>query len=52
MGAEARALGHGGIDGGAGRRARAVTVSRGVGELEAGGEPLGRVAVPAAAASR
>ena len=43
MGAEARALGHGGIT--AVARAAgvgAVTVSRGVAELEAGEEPLGR----------
>jgi len=43
MGARARSLGHGGIK----VVARAagvhpVTVSRGVAELEAGGEPLGR----------
>src|SRR5262245_12941338 len=44
MGAEARALGHGGIRMVA--RAAGVaegTVSRGVAELEAGGQPLGRV---------
>src|SRR5258705_12775134 len=42
MGAEARALGHGGIKTVA-RAAgtSAVTVSRGVDELEAGGKPLG-----------
>jgi hypothetical protein len=47
MGAEARALGHGGIRLVA--RAAGVrdgTVSLGVGELEAGGEPLGRVRRP------
>src|SRR6202165_766974 len=47
MGAEARALGHGGIKtvaraGGT----SAVTVSRGVDELEAGGKPLGRTRKP------
>jgi hypothetical protein len=47
MGAEARALGHGGIRlvaqaAGAGE----ATVSRGVDELEAGAEPLGRVRRP------
>ncbi len=47
MGAEARSLGHGGIK----VVARAagvseVTVSRGVDELEAGGEPLGRIRKP------
>ena len=44
MGAEARVLGHGGIKVVA-RAAgvSAVTVSRGVAELEAGGEPLRRV---------
>jgi hypothetical protein len=43
MGAEARVLGHGGIRV-VGRAAdvSAVTVSRGVSELEGGGEPLGR----------
>ena len=47
MGAEARALGHGGIK--AVARAAgtsAVTVSRGVDELEAGGKPLGRTRRP------
>ena len=47
MGAEARALGHGGIR--AVARAAgisAVTVSRGVDELEAGGKPLGRTRRP------
>jgi Rhodopirellula transposase DDE domain/Helix-turn-helix of DDE superfamily endonuclease len=47
MGAEARVLGHGGI--GAVARAaevRAVTVSLGVDELEAGEEPLGRARRP------
>jgi hypothetical protein len=51
MGAEARVLGHGGIKVvAAAADVSAVTVSRGVAELEGGGEPLGR-AVPAAAAS-
>ena len=52
MGAEARVLGHGGIKVVA-RAAdvSAVTVSRGVAELEGGGEPLGRAAAGAAAAS-
>ena len=47
MGAEARALGHGGIKVVA-RAAdvSAVTVSRGVAELEGGGEPLGRARRP------
>ena len=47
MGAEARMLGHGGIKVVA-RAAdvSAVTVSRGVAELEGGGEPLGRVRRP------
>ena len=47
MGAEARALGHGGIKTVA-RAAgtSAVTVSRGVDELEAGGKPLGRTRKP------
>jgi hypothetical protein len=47
MGAEARALGHGGIRAVA-RAAdvREATVSRGVDELEAGKEPLGRVRRP------
>ena len=47
MGAEARALGHGGIRAVA-RAAdvREATVSRGVDELEAGEEPLGRVRRP------
>ena len=47
MGAEARALGHGGIKTVA-RAAgiSAVTVSRGVRELEAGGKPLGRTRKP------
>jgi transposase len=47
MGAEARALGHGGIRLVA-RAAgvREATVSLGVGELEAGGEPLGRARRP------
>ena len=47
LGAEARALGHGGIK--AVARAvgtSAVTVSRGVDELEAGGKPLGRTRKP------
>jgi len=43
MGAEARLLGHGGIKVAArAARVSAVTVSRGVRELEEGGEPLGR----------
>src|SRR3954471_1699284 len=47
MGAEARVLGHGGIRAVA-RAAdvREATVSRGVAELEAGEEPLGRVRRP------
>jgi hypothetical protein len=47
MGAEARALGHGGITTVA-RAAgtSAVTVSRGLDELEAGGNPLGRTRKP------
>jgi hypothetical protein len=47
MGAEARALGHGGITTVA-RAAgtSAVTVSRGLDELEAGGKPLGRTRKP------
>ena len=47
MGAEARSLGHGGIKMAA-RAAgvSAVTVSRGVDELEAGGKPLGRTRKP------
>src|ERR1044071_3585050 len=47
MGAEARALGHGGIAAVA-RAAgiRAATVSLGVDEWEAGAEPLGRVRRP------
>ena len=47
MGAEARVLGHGGIKVVA-RAAdvSAVTVSRGVAELEGGGEPLGRARRP------
>src|ERR1700694_6152077 len=47
MGAEARALGHGGIKTVA-RAAgtSAVTVSRGVDELEAGGKPLGGTRKP------
>src|SRR5499433_2292937 len=47
LGAEARALGHGGIRLVA-RAAgvREATVSLGVSELEAGGEPLGRVRRP------
>jgi transposase len=47
MGAEARALGHGGIAAVA-RAAgvRAATVSLGIDELEAGAEPLGRVRRP------
>ena len=47
MGAEARFLGHGGIK--LVTRAAgvsAVTVSRGIDELEAGGEPLGRIRKP------
>ena len=47
MGAEARLLGHGGIK--LVTRAAgvsAVTVSRGIDELEAGGEPLGRIRKP------
>jgi hypothetical protein len=47
MGAEARALGHGGIRTVA--RAAGVaenTVSRGVSELDAGGQPLGRTRRP------
>jgi Rhodopirellula transposase DDE domain len=47
MGAEARALGHGGIKTVARAAATsAVTVSRGVDELEAGGKPLGRTRKP------
>ena len=43
MGAEARVLGHGGIKVvAAAADVSAVTVSRGVAELEGGGEPLGR----------
>ena len=44
MGAEARALGHGGI--------RAVARAAGVAELEAGAEPLGRVRRPGAGRKR
>jgi hypothetical protein len=47
IGAEARALGHGGVT--AVARAAgisAVTVSRGVDEVEAGGKPLGRTRRP------
>src|ERR1700740_2719845 len=47
MGAEARALGHGGIRGGArGGGGREGTVWLGVDELDAGAEPLGRVRRP------
>src|SRR5215472_14407423 len=47
MGAEARALGHGGIRLVAGAAGvREATVSLGVGELEAGAEPLGRARRP------
>ena len=47
MGAEARVLGHGGIKVVAGAAdVSAVTVSRGVAELEGGGEPLGRARRP------
>lgn len=47
MGAEARAMGHGGIKTVArAARTSAVTVSRGVDELEAGGKPLGRTRKP------
>src|ERR1700737_5288830 len=47
MGAEARALGHGGIKTVArAAGASAVTVSRGVDELEPGGNPLGRTRKP------
>jgi Rhodopirellula transposase DDE domain len=47
MGAEARALGHGGIKAVARAAATsAVTVSRGVAELEAGDQPLGRTRRP------
>jgi transposase len=47
MGAEARALGHGGIAAVAkAARVRAATVSAGVDELEAGAEPLGRIRRP------
>lgn len=47
MGAEARALGHGGITVVArAAEVSAVTVSRGVSELEAGDEPLGRTRMP------
>ena len=47
MGAEARVLGHGGIKVvAAAADVSAVTVSRGVAELEGGGEPLGRARHP------
>ena len=47
MGAEARVLGHGGIKVvAAAADVSAVTVSRGVAELEGGGEPLGRARRP------
>ena len=47
MGAEARGLGHGGIKVvAAAADVSAVTVSRGVAELEGGGEPLGRARRP------
>ena len=47
MGAEARSLGHGGIKAVAeAAGVSAVTVSAGVAELEAGGEPLGRSRSP------
>src|SRR5713101_6116339 len=47
MGAEARALGHGGIRLVAGAAGvREATVSLGAGELEAGAEPLGRARRP------
>ncbi|AQZ62732.1 transposase [[Actinomadura] parvosata subsp. kistnae] len=47
LGAEARALGHGGIRAVAqAASVREATVSRGVDELEAGAEPLGRVRRP------
>src|SRR6266404_6133090 len=47
MGAEARALGHGGIRLVAGAAGvREATVSPGAGELEAGAEPLGRARRP------
>jgi len=47
MGAEARSLGHGGIKAVAeAAGVSAVTVSAGVAELEAGGEPLGRARAP------
>lgn len=47
LGAEARALGHGGIKTVAQAAGiSAVTVSRGVDELEAGGKPLGRTRKP------
>jgi hypothetical protein len=47
LGAEARALGHGGIKVvAAAAGTSAVTVSKGVAELESGGEPLGRTRRP------
>ena len=47
MGAEARVLGHGGIKVvAAAADVSAVTVARGVAELEGGGEPLGRARRP------
>ena len=47
MAAEARVLGHGGIKVvAAAADVSAVTVSRGVAELEGGGEPLGRARRP------
>ena len=47
MGAEARVLGHGGIKVvAAAADVSAVTVLRGVAELEGGGEPLGRARRP------
>src|SRR6516165_12663496 len=47
LGAEARALGHGGIRLVAGAAGvREATVSAGVDELDAGGEPLGRARRP------
>src|SRR5215472_10074141 len=53
MGAEARALGHGGIRMVAGAAGvREATVSLGAGELEAGAEPLGRARRPGAGRKR
>ncbi len=50
LGAEARALGHGGIRAVAkAAGVREATVSRGVDELDAGAEPLGRTRRPGSA---